>query len=70
MGPTRMRVLITPLLSFSVVGPRLDSAPGGGGRWGGGGGGMEGINAPNRLFMKGVGLFPLIVLLSLPAWCF
>ena len=46
MVPTRIRFLITPVLS--KMGQISDS--------GGGGGGGGGIDAPNMLFMKRVGL--------------
>ena len=49
MVPTRIRFLITPLLSAWHCGPNIGFASGGGG----GGGGIDAIN---RLFMKGVRL--------------
>ena len=49
MVPTRIPVLITPLLSAWQCGPTSDSA--------GGGGGGGGTNTPNRLFTKEIAFF-------------
>ena len=62
--PTRIRFLITPLLSAWHYWQNIGFS------WGGGGGGGGGTDAPNRLFMKGVRLsvfpfFPVSDLLCL-----
>ena len=65
MVPTRIRFVVTPLLSAWHCGPKI-----GFGSWGWGVGWVGwGTDAPNRLFMKGVALSNFLLLLPSDLLC-